>query len=265
EKGKVSNQTELHDLRESLHLYCPQPPTITKQSPKDYIVDPRDNIIIECEAKGNPLPSYTWTHNRKFFNVAKDPRVTMRRNSGTLEIGFRSGGRPDEYGGEYQCFAKNEFGTPAVVNEGSHAILTCNPPAMLPITQDRRVSMGLNGDLYFSNVLAKDAETDYSCNVHFHFAHTIQQKNPFTLKHCLRTKCCYGAFQLLDGHVIPVMQACTEVDNLLGVASCLHQSETPQLRNLLLQLRSVQLKHFQDDDSSIDNHCNGSGRFSNPC
>uniref|UniRef100_A0A8C4SP47 Ig-like domain-containing protein n=1 Tax=Erpetoichthys calabaricus TaxID=27687 RepID=A0A8C4SP47_ERPCA len=36
---------------------------------------------------------------------------------------------------------------PAVVNEGSHAILTY-----------------------------------YSCNVHFHFAHTIQQKNPFTLK-----------------------------------------------------------------------------------
>ncbi|KAG2468076.1 NFASC protein, partial [Polypterus senegalus] len=194
-----------------------QPPTITKQSPKDYIVDPRDNIIIECEAKGNPLPSYTWTRNRKFFNVAKDPRVTMRRNSGTLEIGFRSGGRPDEYEGEYQCFAKNEFGTalsnkillrvsksplwpkeylePVVVNEGSHAILPCNPPpglppphifwmnsAMLPITQDRRVSMGLNGDLYFSNVLAKDAETDYSCNARFHFTHTIQQKNPFTLK-----------------------------------------------------------------------------------
>ncbi|KAK5911834.1 hypothetical protein CesoFtcFv8_001769 [Champsocephalus esox] len=34
-----------------------QPPTIVKQSVKDYIVDPRDNIIIECEAKGNPLPT----------------------------------------------------------------------------------------------------------------------------------------------------------------------------------------------------------------
>lgn len=33
-----------------------QPPTIVKQSAKDYIVDPRDNIIIECEAKGLPLP-----------------------------------------------------------------------------------------------------------------------------------------------------------------------------------------------------------------
>lgn len=34
-----------------------QPPTIVKQSAKDYIVDPRDNIIIECEAKGNTLPT----------------------------------------------------------------------------------------------------------------------------------------------------------------------------------------------------------------
>lgn len=34
-----------------------QPPTIIKQSVKDYIVDPRDNIIIECEAKGNPIPT----------------------------------------------------------------------------------------------------------------------------------------------------------------------------------------------------------------
>lgn len=44
------------------------------------------------------------------------------------------------------------------------------------------MSMGLNGDLYFSNVLAKDANTDYSCNARFLFTHTIQQKNPFILK-----------------------------------------------------------------------------------
>lgn len=34
----------------------------------------------------------------------------MRKRSGTLEIGFRSGGRPEDYEGEYQCFATNEFG-----------------------------------------------------------------------------------------------------------------------------------------------------------
>ncbi|KAJ8258701.1 hypothetical protein COCON_G00177130 [Conger conger] len=194
-----------------------QPPTIVKQSLKDYIVDPRDNIIIECEAKGNPLPIYTWRRNGKFFNVAKDPRVSTRRRSGTLEIGFRSGGRPEDYEGEYQCFASNDFGTalsnkillrvsksplwpkevlePVVVSEGSPLVLPCNPPpglppphtfwmnsAMMPITQDNRVSKGLNGDLYFSNVLAKDSTTDYSCNARFLFTHTIQQKNPFTIK-----------------------------------------------------------------------------------
>ncbi|XP_042180569.1 neurofascin isoform X8 [Oncorhynchus tshawytscha] len=194
-----------------------QPPTIMKQSLKDYIVDPRDNIIIECEAKGNPVPTFSWRRNGKFFNVGKDPRVTMRKRSGTLEISFRSGGRPEDYEGEYQCFASNDFGTaltnkillrvsksplwpkevlePVVVGEGSSLVLACNPPpglppphtfwmnsAMMSITQDRRVSMGLNGDLYFSNVLAKDSHTDYSCNARFLFTHTIQQKNPFTLK-----------------------------------------------------------------------------------
>ncbi|XP_068451031.1 neurofascin homolog (chicken) a isoform X5 [Clinocottus analis] len=194
-----------------------QPPTIVKQSVKDYIVDPRDNIIIECEAKGNPVPTFSWRRNGKFFNIGKDPRVTMRKRSGTLEIGFRSGGRPEDYEGEYQCFSTNDLGValsnkillrvskaplwpkevlePVVVTEGTPLVLACNPPpglpppftfwmnsAMTPIPQDKRVSMGLNGDLYFSNVLTKDAHTDYSCNARFLFTHTIQQKNPFTLK-----------------------------------------------------------------------------------
>lgn len=55
--------------------------------------------------------SFHWTRNSRFFNVAKDPRVSMRRRSGTLVIDFRSGGRPEEYEGEYQCFARNKFGT----------------------------------------------------------------------------------------------------------------------------------------------------------
>ncbi|XP_044799228.2 neurofascin isoform X10 [Bubalus bubalis] len=194
-----------------------QPPTITKQSVKDHIVDPRDNILIECEAKGNPAPSFHWTRNSKFFNIAKDPRVSMRRRSGTLVIDFRSGGRPEEYEGEYQCFARNKFGTalsnrirlqvsksplwpkenldPVVVQEGAPLTLQCNPPpglpspvifwmssSMEPISQDKRVSQGHNGDLYFSNVMLQDMQTDYSCNARFHFTHTIQQKNPFTLK-----------------------------------------------------------------------------------
>ncbi|XP_060628934.2 neurofascin isoform X13 [Anolis sagrei] len=200
-------------IQESLH----QPPTITKQSVKNYIVDPRDNIFIECEAKGNPVPTFSWTRNGKFFNVAKDPRVSMRHWSGTLAVDFRSGGRPEDYEGEYQCFARNDFGTAISnkiflqvsksplwpkenldiqeVHEGAQLILACNPPpglpppaifwmssSMEPIHQDKRVSQGHNGDLYFSNVLQEDSQTDYSCNARFAFTHTIQQKNPYTLK-----------------------------------------------------------------------------------
>ncbi|XP_010006597.1 PREDICTED: neurofascin isoform X2 [Chaetura pelagica] len=204
-------------LDSNIQSELPQPPTITKQSVKDYIVDPRDNIFIECEAKGNPVPIFSWTRNGKFFNVAKDPKVSMRRRSGTLVIDFHSGGRPEDYEGEYQCFARNDFGTALSskihlqvsksplwpkekvdvieVDEGAPLSLQCNPPpglpspvifwmssSMEPIHQDKRVSQGQNGDLYFSNVLLQDAQTDYSCNARFHFTHTIQQKNPYTLK-----------------------------------------------------------------------------------
>ncbi|XP_039197052.1 neurofascin isoform X10 [Crotalus tigris] len=201
----------------SIQDTLPQPPTITKESAKDYIVDPRDNIFIECEAKGNPTPTFSWTRNGKFFNVAKDPRLSMRHWSGTLVVDFRSGGRPEDYEGEYQCFARNDYGTAISnkiflhvsksplwpkenldiqeVHEGASLILACNPPpglpppaifwmssSMEPIHQDKRVSQGQNGDLYFSNVMQQDALTDYSCNARFAFTHTIQQKNPYTLK-----------------------------------------------------------------------------------
>ncbi|KAM6233014.1 neurofascin isoform 11-T14 [Spheniscus humboldti] len=204
-------------LDSNIQSELPQPPTITKQSVKDYIVDPRDNIFIECEAKGNPVPTFSWTRNGKFFNVAKDPKVSMRRRSGTLVIDFHGGGRPEDYEGEYQCFARNDYGTALSskihlqvsksplwpkekvdvieVDEGAPLSLQCNPPpglpspvifwmssSMEPIHQDKRVSQGQNGDLYFSNVMLQDAQTDYSCNARFHFTHTIQQKNPYTLK-----------------------------------------------------------------------------------
>ncbi|KYO21646.1 hypothetical protein Y1Q_0003388 [Alligator mississippiensis] len=198
-------------------LDLPQPPTIIKQSVKDYIVDPRDNIFIECEAKGNPIPTFSWTRNGKFFNVAKDPKVSMQYRSGTLMIDIHSRGRPEDYEGEYQCFARNDYGTALSnkmhlqvsksplwpkekvdvieVDEGAPLSLQCNPPpglpppvifwmssSMEPIHQDKRVSQGQNGDLYFSNVMLQDAQTDYSCNARFHFTHTIQQKNPYSLK-----------------------------------------------------------------------------------
>uniref|UniRef100_UPI00398EA5A3 neurofascin homolog (chicken) a n=1 Tax=Pristiophorus japonicus TaxID=55135 RepID=UPI00398EA5A3 len=204
-------------LDPNLQRELAQPPTITKQSAKDYIVDPRDNVIIYCEGKGNPTPAFSWTRNGKFFNVAKDSRVSMRSRSGTLSMDFRYSGRAEDYEGEYQCSARNDHGTalshriflqvskaplwrkeyldPQVLQEGAPVILPCQPPPGLPppvifwmdslmesIPQDKRVSQGLNGDLYFSNVMRSDARFDYICNARFLFTHTIQQKNPITIK-----------------------------------------------------------------------------------
>eukprot|EP00063_Salmo_salar_P017009 XP_013991844.1 PREDICTED: neurofascin-like isoform X2 [Salmo salar] len=208
-----------------------QPPTIIKQSLKEHVVDPRDNMVVECEAKGTPHPIFSWRRNGKYFNVAKDPQASMRRRSGTLDIYAWTD--PGAYEGEYQCVVTNEYGTaysnkinlhiskatlwprevlePVTVSVGLPLVLDCSPPpgppkpeiywmskcssgrpfnwphqphppVMLPIKQDRRVSMGVNGDLYFSHVYVNDSATDYCCNARFPYKNIIQQKMPITVR-----------------------------------------------------------------------------------
>ncbi|KAG8577640.1 hypothetical protein GDO81_010244 [Engystomops pustulosus] len=201
------------DLQDKL----PQPPTITQQSPKNYIVDPRENIVIRCEAKGKPPPSFTWTRNGTHFDTEKDPLVTMKPNSGTLEINIMNGGKAETYEGEYQCTAKNDRGTavsnvifirqsrsplwtkekiePIVIQQGMPLVLPCKPPKGLPppiifwmdnffqrLPQNGRISQGLNGDLYFSNVQPEDTRDFYICYARFNLTQTIHQKQPISLK-----------------------------------------------------------------------------------
>ncbi|XP_056429913.1 neuronal cell adhesion molecule isoform X10 [Hyla sarda] len=198
-------------------LDLPQPPTITHQSPKNYIVDPRENIVIQCAAKGKPPPSFTWTRNGTHFDTEKDPLVTMKPNSGTLEINIMNGGKAEAYEGEYQCTAKNDRGTavsnvivirqsrsplwtkekiePIVIQQGMPLVLPCKPPKGLPpplifwmnnyfqrLPQNGRVSQGLNGDLYFSNVQPNDTRDFYICYARFNLTQTIHQKQPISLK-----------------------------------------------------------------------------------
>ncbi|XP_061629285.1 neurofascin isoform X2 [Phyllopteryx taeniolatus] len=208
-----------------------QPPAIIKQSMKEHIVDPKDTMVIECEAKGNPHPIFSWRRNGKYFNVARDPQATMRRRSGTLDIYARN--NPEQYEAEYQCIASNEYGSayshkirlqlyrapvwpreivePVVISAGSPLVLSCDPPAGPPkpetywmsscsyarpfnwpiqtafptmhaVRQDRRVSMGVNGDLYFSNVLFNDSASDFCCSARFPYKNAIQQKMPVVVK-----------------------------------------------------------------------------------
>ncbi|XP_036977777.1 neuronal cell adhesion molecule a isoform X8 [Acanthopagrus latus] len=193
----------------------PQPPTITQQSPKDYIFDPRENIVIHCEAKGKPHPSFSWTRNGTHFDVEKDSKVLMKPGSGTLVIDI-SGEKAEAYEGTYQCTAHNEHGTAVsnrivirqsrsplwskerneaiVVQMGVSLVLQCRPPAGLPppvifwmdnnfqkLPLDQRVSQALNGDLYFSNVLPEDSRSDYICYARFPHTQTIQQKQPISV------------------------------------------------------------------------------------
>ncbi|XP_032444371.1 neuronal cell adhesion molecule-like isoform X14 [Xiphophorus hellerii] len=193
-----------------------QPPTITHQSPKDYIVDPRENIIIHCEAKGKPHPSFSWTRNGTHFDIEQDESVTMRPHSGTLVVDI-SRARPEHYEGVFQCTARNKHGSavsnnivvrqsksplwskeknkPIVVQEGVSLVLPCRPPAGLPppiifwmdnnfqkLPQGKRVSQSLNGDLYFSNIRREDSRNDYICYARFTHTQTIQQKQPITVK-----------------------------------------------------------------------------------
>ncbi|XP_055974662.1 neuronal cell adhesion molecule isoform X24 [Sorex fumeus] len=194
-----------------------QPPTITQQSPKDYIIDPRENIVIQCEAKGKPPPSFSWTRNGTHFDIDKDPLVTMQPGSGTLIINIMSEGKAESYEGVYQCTARNERGAavsnniiirpsrsplwtkeklePIVLQNGHSLVLPCRPPLGLPppiifwmdnsfqrLPQSERVSQGLNGDLYFSNVLPEDTREDYICYARFNHTQTIQQKQPISVK-----------------------------------------------------------------------------------
>ncbi|KAB1276251.1 Neuronal cell adhesion molecule [Camelus dromedarius] len=153
-----------------------QPPTITQQSPKDYIIDPRENIVIQCEAKGKPPPSFSWTRNGTHFDIDKDPLVTMRPGSGTLTINIMSEGKAEPYEGVYQCTARNERGA-AISNN-----IVVRPSTFQRLPQSERVSQGLNGDLYFSNVLPEDTREDYICYARFNHTQTIQQKQPISVK-----------------------------------------------------------------------------------
>uniref|UniRef100_A0A8C4YUR9 Neuronal cell adhesion molecule a n=1 Tax=Gadus morhua TaxID=8049 RepID=A0A8C4YUR9_GADMO len=194
----------------------PQPPTITLQSPKDYIFDPRENIVIICEAKGKPHPSFSWTRNGSHFDVDVDSKVLMKPGSGTLVIDI-SGEKAEAYEATYQCLAHNEHGTALsndivvrqsrsplwskerteaiTVQAGVSLVLHCRPPAGLPpplifwmdnskfniLPLSDRVFQALNGDLYFSNVVPSDTRNDYICFARFPHTQTIQQKQPISI------------------------------------------------------------------------------------
>uniref|UniRef100_A0AAY4BJ51 Neural cell adhesion molecule L1 n=1 Tax=Denticeps clupeoides TaxID=299321 RepID=A0AAY4BJ51_9TELE len=188
-----------------------QQPTITVRSPGSLIALPFDEgFALKCEAKGNPPPVYRWTKDGRDFDPRRDPRLFSEQNTGNFVI--PNNRYTTQYQGKYRCYASNKLGTaiteetefivpnvpkfpkevipPVEVEVGQSTVLECNPPKGIPplniywmtinlqhIEQDERVSMGLNGNLYFSNTLAKDSRGDYCCFAAFPTIRTIVQKN----------------------------------------------------------------------------------------
>uniref|UniRef100_A0A8C9YXQ6 Neural cell adhesion molecule L1-like protein n=1 Tax=Sander lucioperca TaxID=283035 RepID=A0A8C9YXQ6_SANLU len=188
-----------------LHIIVEQPPTIITHTAGPIIALPFDNTItIRCEARGNPPPEYRWTKDGKYFI----PPHETDHTDGTLVLPIK---HLEQYRGKYRCYTSNKLGTamteeielkvpsvpkfpkeynfPIVVKEGEPITLECNPPegvaprqiywmtlGLEHIEQDERVSMGIDGNLYFSNALLKDSRQDYCCFAAFSKIRTIAQK-----------------------------------------------------------------------------------------
>ncbi|XP_052415487.1 neural cell adhesion molecule L1-like protein isoform X9 [Carassius gibelio] len=196
-------------------LEVEQLPTITEHSPASLIAFPfEESFPMKCEATGNPGPEFRWTKNDQNFDPYQDPRLITLDDSGTFII--PNNGNLTEFQGNYRCFATNKLGTamseeiefivpnvpkfpkeiidPIEVIEGQSVILECNPPKGIPplqiywmtmslqhIEQDERVSVGLNGNLYFSNAIRTDSRRDYCCFAAFPRIRTIVQKNAMSV------------------------------------------------------------------------------------
>lgn len=185
----------------------PQPPVLTVV-PTSYTSFSREEIMLPCEASGSPPPTFRWVKDGQLF------AEIQHEHSGTLRAEAE---RPlADYDGVFRCYASNSLGTavspparlivegqPVLVKqqivrkefeEGQSVVLPCNPPEsstpptihwmdkmMNHIGQDERVVVGLNGNLYFSNLLRSDSRDDYMCNAQYFTARTLLQETAVTL------------------------------------------------------------------------------------
>ncbi|CAH2329423.1 neural cell adhesion molecule L1 isoform X1 [Pelobates cultripes] len=205
----------IHSDAIEIPLSVEQLPVIVDVSEESQVAFPVDEeFSIKCNAKGNPAPVYKWTKDVKQFDPYTDPNIKTSDQSGTFTI--LPNDNISHYDGVYRCYASNPLGTamsedtkfivpgvpkfpneavpPVVVEEGKPVVLRCDPPQglspvhiywmtldLVHIPQDERVSVGLDGNLYFANVITTDDRSDYCCFASFSVIRTIVQKLPMTL------------------------------------------------------------------------------------
>ncbi|XP_040910245.1 neural cell adhesion molecule L1.1-like isoform X2 [Toxotes jaculatrix] len=184
-----------------------QPPVLTEM-PTSYTAFSPEDINLPCEASGNPTPIFRWVKDGVVFESG-------RTGSGTLRA--EEGMSLSSYEGSYRCYASNTLGTamtqtvqvivepqPVLLKqqkirkrayEGESIALSCNPPQsstpphihwmdkkMVHIIQSNRVMVGLDGNLYFANLLKMDSRDDYICNAQYSAARTILPETAVTLE-----------------------------------------------------------------------------------
>uniref|UniRef100_A0A8C5D8A9 Neural cell adhesion molecule L1 n=1 Tax=Gouania willdenowi TaxID=441366 RepID=A0A8C5D8A9_GOUWI len=198
----------------NIPLEVEQPPTMLSYTRGPIVALPFDNnVTLSCEAKGNPAPLYRWTKDNADVILSDTMTVKTDSTTGTLVLQNK---QLFQFQGKYRCYASNKLGTamteeielivthipkfqketlqPIVVNEGDPIILECNPPetvislqvhwmssGLKHIKQDERVTMGTDGNLYFSNALQQDSRPDYCCIAAFSEIRTILPKTAMSV------------------------------------------------------------------------------------
>uniref|UniRef100_A0A8C5H529 Neural cell adhesion molecule L1 n=1 Tax=Gouania willdenowi TaxID=441366 RepID=A0A8C5H529_GOUWI len=179
--------------------------------PKSVTVFNVEDLLMSCEASGNPPPIFRWTKDGEEFDPDSDKELKVSESSGSFV--FRTWSKDMEtvkkYEGKYVCFASNELGTAmsdeAVLNtddekvnakadEGNSIVLKCNPSqssmkhiihwmdgTLHHIQLNERVVVGKDGNLYFAYLTAEDSRNDYTCNAQYPDTQIILAKQPITL------------------------------------------------------------------------------------
>uniref|UniRef100_A0A8C5FB31 Neural cell adhesion molecule L1.1-like n=1 Tax=Gadus morhua TaxID=8049 RepID=A0A8C5FB31_GADMO len=190
-----------------------QPPVLI-EFPRSITAFHPDDITLPCRATGIPAPTFRWVKDGHQFGEE------LMGNGTLLGAGVKPEDIND-YEGHYRCLASNMLGT-AMTNtvelivetrpvlpkqdkvskklrERESLVLECNPPKsstpplihwmdkskfvlMVHIQESGRVVVGLDGNMYYANVVLEDSREDFICNAYYSDARTILPQEKISLR-----------------------------------------------------------------------------------